>query len=157
MRPAPRRPRAVIAALAALAASAASLLATLAPQPCAAEGALAVGLPRDVAAEGFAYGFSLNKPTAAEASAAALADCTTESPGVDKRAQALCAVAQTFHDQCFAVAMDPKDATPGVGWSVADSKDAAGRDELAKCAATAGESRRDFCRVTHSDCDGRAK
>ncbi len=156
MRPAPRprRARAVMAAF-----MAASLLAAAAlwPQTGAAEGALAVGLPHDVAAKGFAYGFALDKPTAAAASAAALADCKAESPGVDKRAQALCAVVRTFRNQCFAVAMDPKDATPGVGWAVADSKDSAGHDALAKCAATAGASRRDFCRVTHSGCDGSAK
>ena len=152
MRPAPRlrRRRAVMAA---------SLLtaATLWPHTGAAEGALAVGLPKDVAAEGFAYGFAVDRPNAEEANAKALTDCKTPSPGVDTRAQALCAVVQTFHDQCFAVAMDPKDATPGVGWAVADSKDAAGQAATAKCVATAGNDRRDFCQVTHTDCDGAAK
>src|SRR6478735_5012000 len=57
----------------------------------AAEGALAVGLPADVAKQGFAFGFALDKASAEEARAAALADCRAESPGVDKRAQALCA------------------------------------------------------------------
>jgi hypothetical protein len=98
----------------------------------------------------------LNKPNAADANAEALADCKTETPGVDQRAQAACTVVQTFHNQCFAVAMDPKDATPGVGWAVADSKEAAGRDALSKCVATAGASRHDACRVMHSECDGGA-
>ena len=123
----------------------------------AAEGALAVGLPSDVAGEGFAYGFALDEPTAEQARAAALRDCKTEAPGVDPRAQALCAVVQTFKNQCFAVAMDPKDATPGVGWAVARDKEAAGREALARCVATAGADRRDACEVTHSDCDGDAK
>jgi hypothetical protein len=152
MRPAPRprRHRAVIAA---------SLLAaaTFWPHIGAAEGALAVGLPKDVAAEGFAYGFAVDRPNAEEANTKALTDCKTPSQGVDPRAQALCAVVQTFHDQCFAVAMDPKDATPGVGWAVAGSKDGASQAAMAKCVATAGTDRRDFCAVTHAECDGGAK
>jgi len=123
----------------------------------AADGALAVGQPRDVAAEGFAYGFALNKSSSDEAKQKALDDCKTPAEGVDKRAQALCAVVQTFQNQCFAVAMDPKDATPGVGWAVADNKDAAGQAAMAKCVATAGDDRHDFCKVTHTDCDGTAK
>jgi hypothetical protein len=130
---------------------------TLAPRPGAADGALAVGLPSDVTAEGFAYGFAVNKASTEEASAQALRDCRTETPGIDKRAQALCAVEITFRNQCFAVAMDPQDATPGVGWAIGGDKDGAGRDALAKCVETAGDSRRDACRVTHTDCDGTAK
>jgi len=66
-------------------------------------------------------------------------------------------VVQTFRNQCFAVAMDPKDATPGAGWAVADDKESAARAALAKCVATAGDDRRDACEVTHSGCDGKAK
>jgi hypothetical protein len=127
------------------------------PTRGAAEGALAVGLPDDVAKDGFAFGFALDKASDEEARAAALADCRAESPGVDKRAQALCAPAGSFRDQCFAVAMDPKDATPGVGWAIAPDKSAASRAALAKCVATAGEDRRDACKVTHAQCDGAAK
>jgi len=123
----------------------------------AADGALAVGLPKDVAAEGFAYGYALDEATPDKARTQALRDCKTETPGVDPRAQALCAVVQTFKNQCFAVAMDPKDATPGVGWSVAADKEAAAREALARCVATAGDDRRDACEVTHSGCDGNAK
>jgi len=131
--------------------------AALWPRAGAAEGALAVGLPANVAAEGFAYGYVLNQSGAAAAGEAALKDCRAEAPGVDKRAQALCAVVGTFRNQCFAVAMDPQDATPGVGWAIAASGQAAGSQALAKCVATAGESRRDACKVTHSGCDGAAK
>lgn len=148
--PRPRRYQAVIAGMLFAAGA-------LRPHIGVAEGALAVGLPKDVAAEGFAYSFALDKPTAADATAAALADCKAPSQGVDQRAQALCAVVQTFHDQCFAVAMDPKDATPGVGWAVAADKAAASRDAIAKCVATAGDDRRQFCKVVHADCDGAAK
>ena len=138
---------------------AAAMLAGMMARPdlAAADGALAVGLPSDVAGEGFAYGFAVDKPTGAAASAEALSDCKAETPGVDPRAQALCAVVQTFKNQCFAVAMDPKDATPGVGWAIENDKDTAGRAALAKCTATAGDDRRDACEVTHSGCDGDAK
>ena len=87
----------------------------------------------------------------------ALRDCKTEAAGVDKRAQALCAVVHSFRDQCFAVAMDPEDATPGVGWAIADDTEAASRDALAKCVATAGDDRRDACQISHAECDGAAK
>lgn len=135
------------------------LLAAAAARPdlASADGALAVGLPDDVAAEGFAYGFALDEATSEQASAQALRDCKTATPGVDPRAQALCAVVQAFKNQCFAVAMDPKDATPGVGWAVAGDKEGAAREALAKCVATAGDDRRDACEVTHSGCDGDAR
>jgi len=123
----------------------------------AADGALAVGEPADVAAEGFAYGYALDQPTAEKADADALRECRTPTQGIDPRAQALCKVVQAFKDQCFAVAMDPKDATPGVGWAVEGDKEAASRAALAKCVATAGDDRRDACEVTHSGCDGSAK
>src|SRR5262249_17972105 len=127
------------------------------PDPAAADGALAVGEPADVASEGYAYGFALDEPTAEQAGAGALRDCRTPTQGIDPRAQALCKVVQTFKNQCFAVAMDPKDGTPGAGWAVADDKDAASRAALAKCVATAGDDRRDACEVNHSGCDGSAK
>jgi hypothetical protein len=123
----------------------------------AADGALAVGEPADVAAEGFAYGYALDQATAEKASADAQRDCKTPTRGIDPRAQALCKVVQTFKNQCFAVAMDPQDATPGVGWAVAGDKESAARAALAKCVATAGDNRRDACKVSHSGCDGNAK
>ena len=127
------------------------------PDLAAADGALAVGEPADVAAEGYAYGFALNQPTSEKAGADALRDCSTPARGIDPRAQALCKVVQTFKNQCFAVAMDPKDATPGAGWAVAGDKDSAARAALAKCVETAGADRRDACKVTHTACDGNAK
>jgi uncharacterized protein DUF4189 len=153
--PTTRLPRRMMTAAAFVAVA---MLATIIrPGAAAADGALAVGEPADVAEEGYAYGFAINRASPDEASGMALRDCKTESPGVDKRAQAMCKVVQTFRDKCFAVAMDPKDATPGAGWAVADDKATAGRNALAKCMDTAGADRREFCKVTHSDCDGSAK
>ena len=131
--------------------------ASLLPRPSAAEGALAVGLPRDVAAEGFAFGYALNMGSVEAARAEAMRVCKNPSPGVDKRAQALCAVVHAFRDQCFAVAMDPEDATPGVGWAVAASKTTATQDALVKCRDTAGEDRRDACVISRAECDGQAR
>jgi hypothetical protein len=134
------------------------MLAAIArPDPAPADGALAVGEPPDVAAEGYAYGFKLDQATTEEAAAQALRDCKTPTPGIDPRAQALCTVVQTFKNQCFAVAMDPKDGTPGAGWAIAGDKAGAAREALARCAATAGDDRRDACEVTHSGCDGSAE
>jgi hypothetical protein len=137
--------------------AAAMLLGLALSEPAAADGALAVGQPGDVAAEGFAYGYALDQPTAEKAGGDALRDCKTPTRGIDPRAQALCKVVQAFKNQCFAVAMDPQDATPGVGWAVDRDKDSAARAALAKCVATAGDDRRDACEVTHSGCDGDAK
>src|ERR1700675_3069593 len=50
---------------------AAALVAATWSNRVAAEGALAVGLPADVAKEGFAFGFALDKSSAEEACAAA--------------------------------------------------------------------------------------
>jgi hypothetical protein len=138
---------------------AAALLAGLLAHPdlAAGDGALAIGEPADVAAEGFAYGFALDEPNGDAANAGAMRDCKTPTRGIDPRAQTLCRVVQTFKNQCFAVAMDPKDGTPGAGWAVAGDKDAASGAALAKCVATAGDDRRDACEVTHSGCDGSAK
>jgi uncharacterized protein DUF4189 len=131
--------------------------ASLWPQPSAAKGALAVGLPKDVAAEGFAFGYAVNKSNVEQARADALAACKKPAQGVDKRAQALCSVAAWFRDQCFAVAMDPKDATPGVGWAVASDKKTASRDALINCRDTAGEDRKDACEISRAECDGSAQ
>src|SRR5690349_3850162 len=86
---------------------AAALLAGILPWPdlAAADGALAVGEPADVAQEGYAYGFALDEPDADAARAGAMRDCRTPTQGIDPRAQALCKVVQTFKNQCFAVAM----------------------------------------------------
>jgi hypothetical protein len=147
----PFRRNAAIAALLAMTALAGTI------GSAGADGALAVGAPADVAEEGYAYGFAVNLASTEAASTKAMRDCSTKQPCVDPRAQRLCKVVQTFRDKCFAVAMDPKDATPGAGWAVADDQATAGNNALAKCQETAGVDRVKFCKVTHSDCDGSAK
>lgn len=122
-----------------------------------AEGALAVGLPADVAKQGFAYAFTNNKASPEEARATALATCRNPSPAKSAEARALCTVINTYHNQCVAVAEDPLAGTPGVGWSIANHLRTAEAQALTKCEATAGPGRRAACRVDHSACDGIAK
>jgi hypothetical protein len=131
--------------------------ASLWPQPGAADAALAVGMPNDVAAEGFAFGYAINKSSVDQARAEALAACKRPAQGVDKRAQEHCGLAMFFRNQCFAVAMDPKDATPGVGWAVASDKATATRDAMANCRATAGPDRQNACEISRAECDGSGK
>jgi hypothetical protein len=123
--------------------------------PCAADGALAIGLPKDVARQGFSFGYSNNHPVS-DARDIALKGCR-ENKGGSAQSKAICTVIQTYSNQCVAVAMDPVAGTPGVGWAVADDLRAAESKALANCEATAGPGRRAACKIDHSQCDGAAK
>ncbi len=123
-------------------------------RPGAAEGAIAVALPRDVAKDGFAYGTGYKFATTAEAQAKALERCQQTKSELRRK---LCKVVNTFNDQCIAVAMDPADGTPGVGWAIEADLKSAERVALEKCEATAGPGRRAACKVHSSGCDGAAQ
>jgi len=127
-------------------------LVTLGAGAAWADGALAIGLPSDVAKQGFASGYSYNAGNVDAARKAALDYCR-RAP-TNQRARSLCSIVETFSHKCVAVAMDPKAGTPGVGWSVAESKSTAESEALARCAATAGDGRHDACKVSDSNCDG---
>jgi lipoprotein NlpI len=120
----------------------------------AAEGALAVGLPSDVAKEGYASGYSYNAKTMDDARRVAMDYCH-KSP-TNQKVRSLCKVIQTFSNRCVAVSLDPKAGTPGAGWGIGDDLRAAEGQALSRCAATAGPARRAACVVTQSDCDGQA-
>jgi lipoprotein NlpI len=120
----------------------------------AADGALAVGLPSNVAKGGYASGYSYNAKTMDDARATAMDFCH-KSP-TNAKARSLCKVIETFSNRCVAVSMDPKAGTPGVGWGIGDDLRAAERLALSKCEATARPGRRAACAVTQSDCDGQA-
>jgi hypothetical protein len=123
------------------------------PQVAGAAGALAVARPSDIAAEGYSYGTAFNFDSEEEARTAALNRCRDTKS--EKRRE-MCKVIVIFKGQCVAVAMDPKDGTPGVGWSVAETKDAVDRQALAQCRDTAGPGRRDACKVDKgAGCDTR--
>jgi len=129
--------------------------------PSIADGALAVGLPADVVHYGFASGFRLNAPDMATARTGAIQGCQ-KSVGASDAAKKLCKVIATFHNQCFAIAIDPKNGTPGVGWSIAENQDMADKQAIAQCRTTAGPDRQEFCvvmkdRGINRGCDGTAK
>jgi len=120
-----------------------------------AKGALAIALPDDVAKSGFSYGLTINRSNAEKAKAAALATCQENTD--KEQLRPLCKVIVVFDNACVAVAMDPKERTPGVGWAVAPDKKVAEADAMYQCRATAGDSRRDFCQIQRSTgCDGSA-
>jgi hypothetical protein len=119
--------------------------------PAAAEGALAVGASGNVAKDGIALGGAIDKATKQEAIDQALATCR-KYDGAPKMA-ALCRIVATFTRECFATAFDPKAGTPGVGWAIGPDKPTAEERALAACQATAGASRRQFCKASQSYCD----
>jgi Domain of unknown function (DUF4189) len=135
------------------------LIATAAaPATGFAAGALAVALPPDVAKGGFSYGYANDKADDETAAARALELCrTTKDAANDPKLRSLCKVIQNYSDKCVAVAMDPAEGTPGVGWAVAVDKRSAEHDALVKCEATAGQGRAAACEISHSDCDGSAQ
>ena len=94
--------------------AAVGLLAALAwPQTGAAEGALAIGLPGDVAKEGVAIGWvhqlgqRAGRPTER-----ALRGCM-DFKDAPANTRALCRVIKTFRGECVAIALDPESGTPG--------------------------------------------
>jgi hypothetical protein len=116
-----------------------------------ADGALVVGSTADVAKDGIAIGTSVNYKTPEEADAAALERCRNYKPA--PKAAAQCRSVGTFKGECYAISFDPKDGTPGAGWAIAATKAVAEQRATANCQITAGEGRRDFCRIEESKCD----
>jgi hypothetical protein len=139
------------------------LIAGFCPNPAGADGAVAVGLPADVAKDGVSIGFIVNSATADSAEAEALKQCktppkrTVSNTVATTKTWQLCAVVAAFHDQCFAYSFDPQDGTPGFGWAVADDHRGAEQQALANCEKTAGPKRRAACIIVKTGCDGTAK
>ncbi len=117
-----------------------------------AEGAIAIGASGDFAKDGFAFGAAINKSSADEAGAQALATCR-KYEGAPKMA-AICQVVFKFSHECYALSFDPKAGTPGVGWAIAGDKETAEDRAMKNCEVTAGPDRREFCKVNQSFCDG---
>jgi Domain of unknown function (DUF4189) len=112
--------------------------------PSVADGALAIGLPGDVARQGVSMGYSTNRDTMDEAKARAVAKCKEQGSTLSK---SLCKVVGTFKLQCVALAIDPKAGTPGFGWAIAGTVEEAKAQALSNCRDTAGPSRRSACVV----------
>lgn len=126
---------------------------TLMPASAQADGAVAIGLPSDIARHGVAVGTSWNYTTPEGARARALEECLSfQDASADTRK--LCKVVQTFVRECVAIALDPDAGTPGFGWAVTSPQSAAEDAAMQACRKTAGASRQKFCRVTTTRCDG---
>lgn len=122
------------------------------PSPAAAVGALAVGSTGNVVKDGIAMGDGYNYDTAQGAIDRALAECRKQG-GAAAAARANCMIVGTFVGQCNSTSLDPAPGTPGAGWAIGEDKATADSRALANCQATAGASRRQFCKVMHSNCD----
>lgn len=130
------------------------LAALLSPDAGNADGALAIGLPPDVAKQGIAMGYALNYAKREEAQAEALKRCR-EFRDAPQTTRDLCKIIENFRDRCLAIAFDPDAGTTGLGWAVAKKQEQAEEMAMDRCIDTAGKKRRDFCRITYTRCDGK--
>jgi hypothetical protein len=129
----------------------------LQPHRAAAEGAIAVGQPKDVAKDGYAYAYSTGKADTETARSEALETCRKPGSGKSEQGRNLCKVVGTFTGECVAVAMDPGTGTPGVGWAIGGTLKIAEANAVARCKSTAGPGRGDYCKIDNSRCDGESK
>jgi Domain of unknown function (DUF4189) len=119
-----------------------------------AAGALAVGVPDDVAKDGISLFGAVQAKTVAAAREDALEGCRKTKSA---KLRMLCKIVGTFSNQCVAQAMDPQNGTPGYGWAIADTADEARKQAVAKCRSTAGPTRQDACTAGDVSCDGTAR
>ena len=128
-----------------------------------ADGALAVGLPDGSPSNGFVYGVT-TKMQLDQAQSTALDICkginreNNKIPDRASKPQAACKIIKAFRDQCVAVSFNGDQHTPstGVGWSIAQTSDAASTNALAAC-NTMRKGRGPSCRLATQYCDGEAK
>lgn len=125
--------------------------------PAMADGVLAVGITKDVAKDGFVYGYSVNKSTIIEARERAMKSCTTANIENTENAKKACKVVEEFSNMCVAFAFDYKIGTLGVGWAVASMKANAESLALERCKTASAIDRAEFCAVVHASCDGTAR
>lgn len=115
------------------------------------DGAIAVGSTGDVVRHGIAFGMMVND-SAKNASTIALERCRKfEARDAAKH----CKIVATFSRQCYAVALDPEPGTPGAGWGVDKTQEAANERALSMCRETAGANRETFCKIEAGECDTR--
>ena len=117
-----------------------------------ADGAVAMGTTGDVVKHGIAFGMVANEPKE-KAAETAMARCRAFVKGSSPEATARCKVVATFSRECFAVAYDPKPATPGAGWGIGKDQIDANLNAMKMCEATAGPGRGRFCQVESGGCD----
>jgi hypothetical protein len=123
------------------------------PAPARADGAVALGIPVDMTADGFSYGYRVNAPNRDQARDTAFEQCCSNKVAPES-ARKLCVLVADFRNECLAIAMDPKDGTPGYGVAIAADRSTAEARALGFCRATAGRDRREFCKIDAVACDG---
>ncbi len=128
------------------------LLVCLQPKLGNAEGAIAVGLPGNVAKDGVSLGMRKDSKTMEDARAGALENCRTAKEAGEV-ARKLCKIVATFRNQCYAFAIDPAAGTSGFGWAIANDEPSAKQRALDNCRATSRPARRGACVGTDSGCD----
>jgi hypothetical protein len=116
-----------------------------------AAGAVAIGIPANVARDGVAAGVSIDSPSTAAASREALSLCRGSKVG--RYTRSLCKVVKTFSRQCAAMATDPQPGTTGFGYGVASTKGRAQSIALAQCKASSGLGRAGACEQASVACD----
>jgi hypothetical protein len=124
----------------------------LLPRTSEAKSAFAAGIPDDVATQGVALGTGYNYGSRESAEARALQECRAQQDA-PQATRDLCKIVDHFDNRCIAISLDPKPGTPGFGWAVADSEDAANDQALAMCRQSAGSDRAPYCVVSLSQCD----
>lgn len=120
-------------------------------QPVLADGALAIGMPANVAAGGVAFGVSWDEPGPEAAQQGALTGCKS-AEGVPQSTRNACRIVHNFSGQCVSVAVDPQAGTTGFGWGKGYTTTQSRYEALTNCRATAGE-RVTACIVVDSTCD----
>jgi hypothetical protein len=128
--------------------------AALLPNRSSADGALAVGMPSNVAKDGLAMGYAFNYESTEKAQEIALKRCR-EYRDAPQATRDLCRIVEKFAKRCLAVALDPQFGTTGLGWSVSKNQEVAEDQAMEKCVDTSSRKRREFCRVTLTTCDGK--
>ena len=131
----------------------AAAVVLLAPAAALADGAVVLGIPGDVAADGVSYGYRVNAPNRKEARDTAFEACRNNKVAPES-ARKLCTMVADFRNECVAIAMDPKNGTPGVGVAIAADRETAEDRAIGFCRATAGKSRQEFCKIDAVACDG---
>ena len=115
-----------------------------------AEGAIALGVPNNIARSGVAIGVATSMATKTAAAAEALRQC--RSADASSAVRSLCKVVQSFSGKCVAVAVDPRPGTPGFGWAVTFTESGARGEAVYKCQLASGAGG-NACRATGSECD----
>ncbi len=136
-----------------LLATAVALAIAVSSVPAFATGALVVGIPQDVAKNGFSAGLNSDMRSKSAARNDAMAQCRSGA-GASASTRALCKVVKTYSNQCAVIAADPRPRRAGVGWAVAASSKTAGTQAVQQCRQTGGSQ---WCKVIAVACDGSAK